>query len=271
MIQINAPTLGQFLIGEGRPHGMILPAEARDLLVDIVGTSEACFKRADPALYSRATVVKAHKAQEAAAMEWNEPTNGWSPEEEFMRTGFYYPNLPIVRHTARYLADFRSQRSGQTCTKYHYESKNLAPGLFLIHCLRCFTCVGFHLMSQHESPQTLFEVLYTRWQAAPRLVVYDNSCHGHTYFLNREPAWVRDTRFLIDKMHFKGHSGCCEAYDIAKYPELSKYNSQLAEQRNSRLAILKSHCAYMTQPMFLLYVRFFLFMSAMLRVSQSQT
>ncbi|GLC40232.1 hypothetical protein PLESTM_001018100 [Pleodorina starrii] len=35
--------------------------------------------------------------------------------------------------------------------------------------------------------------------------------------------------------------------------------------RNAKLALLKSHCAYMSQPMFLLYLRFFLYVSANLR------
>lgn len=181
-----------------------------------------------------------------------------------MRTGFYYPNRPVVHSLGRYEADERSQVSGgQRCTKYKYDAKNLTPGLFVMHCIKCGGCLGFHMLRNAESPQALFEVLYTRWPQAqpPKVVVYDNNCHAHAYFLNREPEWVTNTLFVIDKTHFRGHKGCCKAYDIARYPELITLNSQLAEQRNAKLAMLKSHCAYMSQPVFLVYVRYFLYMT----------
>lgn len=34
--------------------------------------------------------------------------------------------------------------------------------------------------------------------------------------------------------------------------------------QNAKLAILKSHCAYMTQPVFLIYLRFFLYVTSQL-------
>lgn len=86
-------------------------------------------------------------------------------------------------------------------------------------------------MAGHESPYTAFEVLYTRWPAAPKVVVYDNGCHAHVYTLNRGPAWAKDTLFLIDKLHAAGHTGCCKAYDVTHHPSLGTLNSQLAEQK----------------------------------------
>jgi hypothetical protein len=183
---------------------------------------------------------------------------------ELLTTGFFYPSLPwrTDRMLGPYGADLRSQRAGaKRCTKYKYDSKNLSPGLFVVHCLECQGCLGFHMLENAESPRALFEVLFTRWSQAPAVVVYDNNCHAHAYFLNREPEWVTNTLFVIDKTHFRGHTGCCKAYDIGSYPNLACKNSQLAEQRNSKLAILKSHCAYMSQAVFLVYVRYFLYMS----------
>lgn len=188
------------------------------------------------------------------------------PDEEFMRAGFYYPDRPVCRRLGKYHADVRTQSGGQRCTKYKYDAKNLTPGLFVLHCLKCGACLGFHMLRNAESPQALFEVLFTRWPEPPKVVVYDNNCHAHAYFLNREPQWVERTLFVIDKTHFRGHTGCCKGYDIARYPELNSLNSQLAEQRNAKLALLKSHCAYMSQPMFLVYVRYFLFMHLMLHI-----
>ncbi len=132
----------------------------------------------------------------------------------------------------------------------------------MLHCINCAKCIGFHAMENHESPKTLFELLYTRWLDPPKLVIYDNSCHAHAYFLNREPQWAKDITFLIDKTHFKGHTGCSLAYDIGRYPKYGLLNSQLAEQKNSRLAILKKSCAYMTNALFLIYIRFFLYLAS---------
>jgi hypothetical protein len=131
------------------------------------------------------------------------------------------------------MADYQSQQAGKLCTKYKNQTKALTPGLFVMHCMKCKSCIGFHMMPASESPRTLFEVVYTRWRRPPRLIVYDNNCHAHAYFLNREPQFVKDTTFLIDKIHFKGHVGCCIGYDIAAYPEYGSWNSQLHEQKVS--------------------------------------
>ncbi len=130
----------------------------------------------------------------------------------------------------RYSADERTCRL-PCCTKYKNDTKALAPGLFVVHCMKCSGCLGFNIMERHESPRSLFDILYTRWKSPPDVVVYDNGCNAHAYVLKREPAWAANTLFLIDKLHYMGHKACSLAYDIARYPLLGKLNSQLAEQR----------------------------------------
>lgn len=105
---------------------------------------------------------------------------------------------------------------------------------------------------------------------APELVIYDNACRLHEYCLNRDPAFFKKTKFVVDKFHWKNHSGklpyssyftwselidpkmavfmfsqnlliyncplcvgCCEGYNMKLYPTLNMYNSQAAEQCNS--------------------------------------
>lgn len=118
-----------------------------------------------------------------------------------------------------------------SCNKRKNVTRDLAPGMFVLHCLKCAGCLGFHVMRESESARTIFEVLYTRWAVAPKVVVYDNGCHAHSYALNREPAWAAGTAFLIDKLHYKGHVGCTRAYDIGIYPGLAVHNSSMAEQK----------------------------------------
>lgn len=85
-----------------------------------------------------------------------------------------YLFLYLFEHFAcprRYMQDFASKsassRGGdvQQCRKDPYRNRGLMPGLFVMHCPCCARCIGFHVMPTAESPQALFEVLYTRWYA----------------------------------------------------------------------------------------------------------
>ena len=42
---------------------------------------------------------------------------------------------------------------------------------------------------------------------APSVIVYDNACNLHTYCLNRHPTYFRNTRFLVDRLHWRDHTG----------------------------------------------------------------
>ncbi|DBA94641.1 TPA: hypothetical protein ACH3X1_002213 [Trebouxia sp. C0004] len=112
-------------------------------------------------------------------------------------------------------------------------------------------------MKDAESPRTLFEAIYVHWPTPPQVVVYDNSCHAMTYALNREPEWFNAVQWVIDATHFPGHTGCAYAFDIKRQPCLSRLNSQICEQRNSRLALVLKQCAFMGQLTFLPYIRYF--------------
>ena len=43
--------------------------------------------------------------------------------------------------------------------------------------------------------------------SAPDVAIYDNECNLHAYALNREPAFFKNTWFLVDRFHWKNHSG----------------------------------------------------------------
>jgi len=111
------------------------------------------------------------------------------------------------------------------------------------------------LLSDTESPASVFNALRLFWPTAPRRLVYDNNCNAHDYALNREAAWFRDTEFYIDQTHFAGHKQCCSAYDTARYDGVEC--SPLAEQQNKRLRQLENHLSYMRQARALWYLRYF--------------
>jgi hypothetical protein len=45
------------------------------------------------------------------------------------------------------------------------------------------------------------------FRLAPSVIVYDNACNLHTYSLNRDPIYFKHTRFLVDRLHWRDHTG----------------------------------------------------------------
>ena len=41
----------------------------------------------------------------------------------------------------------------------------------------------------------------------PRLIVYDNSCNLHSYCLNQDPVFFKNSQFLVDQLHWQDHTG----------------------------------------------------------------
>lgn len=73
--------------------------------------------------------------------------------------------------------------------------------------------------------------------------VYDNGCNHAHYFLNREPKFFKDMHQLIDAMHFRTHTSCPTSFDIKTVASAHSgllSNSQLAEQRNSKLSRIET-------------------------------
>ena len=130
------------------------------------------------------------------------------------------------------------QRTGATCNKENYRQRALNPGLFLIYCLDCENFVGFVAIRSAESPRTLFEVIYIHWPTPPVVVVYDNSCHAMTYALHREPEWFKSVVWIIDAMHFLGHTGCAHCFNIKQQPRLLRLNCEQRVGHSLKGAIL---------------------------------
>ena len=97
------------------------------------------------------------------------------------------------------------------------------------------TRTGFTAMLEHESPRHVANLLLTRYplEKLPGvLVVYDNACNLAAFCMVREPYVFRSTRFLVDRLHSKGHT-CPAAFHLRAYDgdaRLASINSQVAEQ-----------------------------------------
>ena len=100
-----------------------------------------------------------------------------------------------------------------------------------------------------------------RWPTAPSLVVYDFGCASADYCLQREPHFFRDTLFVVDRFHEKGHKSCSpasRASTFERHPVLHDLNTQLAESGNAELARLRTSVSYMKESNAILNVGAFL-------------
>jgi len=60
----------------------------------------------------------------------------------------------------------------------------------------------------------------------------------HIYTLNGEPELcIQNSRFFVDRFHWRGHIGCSEQYSFGSYKSLNsaRINTQINKQANSGL------------------------------------
>lgn len=100
------------------------------------------------------------------------------------------------------------------CNKYAMVEKGRSPGVQACICADCGYTVGFNLLHEFESPRSVFEVLYTRFPRAPRVIYYDNGCNLEVYASMRAPTFFSGTTFLVDKFHFFSHHHCSPVFDV---------------------------------------------------------
>ena len=130
-------------------------------------------------------------------------------------------------------------------------------GIFTWFC-KHMVCYAFFLIHGAEGRNQPFSFLTTHFQRAPRVVMYEFACALQEYCLNREPAFFRDTRFLVDKFHWYNHQACARSYNANLYDDASFLNTQIAEQCNSALIKIRASIGQMTQAHFMFTVRLFL-------------
>ena len=148
--------------------------------------------------------------------------------------------------------------SKETCNYVKGALFNCYARVFLMWCAHHHHCIGFFAMREKESAATAFEALFTRFQQPPKWFIFDNACNLKSYVLNREPTHFKHMTTLVDQYHYtNSHNNCCTAFHSKHYACVE--NSSLAEQKNSKLDLIRIQILYMTQFNFLFFLRHFLY------------
>lgn len=148
------------------------------------------------------------------------------------------------------------------CNKFYskYRTNGLTGGLLVLWCPHG-SCVGFHCLPRGEGRNDVFSALYTFWETAPEVIVYDFGCELGPYCMLRAPDFFQNTRFLIDDFHAQGHSRCSRACMTKNYrwdPEIYSLATPIAESGNALLGPIRDSLRYMTQFRAVLYVNTFM-------------
>ena len=229
-IQQQAPVIASFLVGLSNPNPHVY-AILQELL----------------------TIINSIFSQETTLTKHTQPTSNTS-------LLCCFPCLPEVHIPAKYEADeTRQTKETDSCRKLSYGHPTLSPGIFTVYCQHG-VCYGFEVMARCESPKIPFQIFTTRFPHPPRVIVYDNACKLHQYCLNREPQHFQNTLFLVDRFHWKGHTGCSSGYNLDMYrgQQLRALNSQINEQANADLQKIRGQLAYMTAANFHFHISLFI-------------
>jgi Kyakuja-Dileera-Zisupton transposase len=231
------PALGMIFLNT--PTDYINFQDLRNLSGVLANRAKVSF---DDLVQNRDIIRNAHEQPSYSPREWED-------------TGSFYGHAPL-RHRPFYEgrdndATVDSAETG-SCKKYYstYKKQTLTGGLMAIWCPHLI-CLGFHKIPKAEGRNDVFSALYVYFEKAPEVVIYDFACQLGAYSMSREPEFFKDTCFVIDEMHAKGHSSCSQASFSSNYMQcsarLQNVNTSAAECSNSGLSRIRKSVSYMGQ------------------------
>jgi len=183
------------------------------------------------------------------------------PNANYKETGVFY-GAQQIRIRSRYPLDTATDDNlddSTSCNKYFADIRKKSGGVSVAWCQHGI-CVGFHMIPKAEGRNDVFSAIYTRWDVAPKLVVYDFACQLHTYCMRREPNYWMNTLFAVDAFHYsKGHKRCSEAYNFRfisdVVPMYTSVRDTSAEVGNSGLKGIRKSLRYMGQHRAMSFIR----------------
>ncbi|KAF8203233.1 hypothetical protein BJ912DRAFT_1102840 [Pholiota molesta] len=202
--------------------------------------------------------------------------------DTWQKTGACY-GLPPIRDRPSYPSfpndsgsdKANQEKRGEGCNKFYakYGESRLTGGIMCVWCTHS-VCYGFHCIPSAEGRNDVFSALYTRWETAPSIIVYDFACALQPYCMAREPEFFSKTLFVIDVFHCSGHTKCGHATFLATYceadPRLLSINSSAAECGNSGIKRIRKSVSYMSQDRAVLFTKVFISIWNRIRIQQME-
>ena len=186
----------------------------------------------------------------------NENEPGFCPFKELDSTGYFFPGRPAIRKITPIALS--NPKEEIVCNKDYKLAGKFGAGTLCFFCAEHRFCIGFVVLTSSESVQHVYNVLITRFNHMPSVIIYDNGCNLHEYILNRTPWYFVNTMVLCDGFHWQNHINCCDGYNSKLYPFLAGISTVLHEQKNSRIAKLKSTSIHMKFESFSWILMYFL-------------
>ncbi|XP_066271346.1 uncharacterized protein [Branchiostoma lanceolatum] len=235
MLQQTAPVISD-VIDRVAPDGDV-PADVRAVLLDLVEKVMAPY-------------------QDGLSPDISDYPAVTQPDSPNSLTYSFFPSQWRRHGDGYFTADVRNTRAKERTSDCRKESRGhptLTAGVFTLYCQHAI-CYGFEVMLEPESPKYPFRILKSRFSTAPSVIIYDNACQLHSYCLNRDPGFFQNSRFFVDRLHFKNHKGCSKGYCLDMYKasfDILTINSQINEQANSGLRRIEGQLSYMNPRNFL--------------------
>ncbi|KAK4692799.1 hypothetical protein P7C70_g9056, partial [Phenoliferia sp. Uapishka_3] len=177
-------------------------------------------------------------------------------ESDWRITGSSY-GQPKIRLRPKYRNIDKAPREKaapdeRSCQK-HYDAfgkGRLTGGVLALWCTHGY-CLGWHAIPFGEGRNDVFAAIFSHWETAPLVIVYDFACSLAPYSLNREYDFYRNTLFAIDELHQHDHSRCSSACFLDTYmsedPDLLRLKSSIAECGNAGLKRIRKSVSYCGQ------------------------
>ena len=131
--------------------------------------------------------------------------------------------------------------------------------MFLFFCPYHGHCYGFHLIEGGEGRKDPFAAVTKYMPNPPEDIYYDFACGLSSYSLNREPSFWRGVRVWHDLFHGVGHIGG-SSFMTSRIKGMKAANSEICEQFNSYLQCIKYTGSHMSQPHFMLFAQFMIYL-----------
>jgi len=151
------------------------------------------------------------------------------------------------------------------CSKAAPSVRGLTNGIMVYSCGLCRCIVGFHALDKPEGTLAVFSSLYTRFEEAPDIIVYDNGCNLANSCVMREPEFFESSDFYVDAFHHESHA--CHPGMSSKRGKVK--NSPLQEQKNKSIDKVTTQMSYMAQVTYLWFIRHFLYMMNVQELAKS--